>query len=485
MTFDISKFNDCKILVIGDLMIDEYVWGEVDRISPEAPVQVVAVTGEDYTLGGAGNVINNLVTLGANVWAIGVIGNDARGKLLLEKLKDLNVDANGVITELERPSTIKTRIIAAHQHVLRIDRETHKEIARQTFSKLAAAAEKIIPGAGAVLISDYGKGMITPEFLKEIIHCARKHKKPVIIDPKGFDYTMYRGASLVTPNKKEASQASGIEIEDTAALHRAGEKILENTGIERMLVTLGKDGMVLFEPDQKPFKIATRARQVFDVSGAGDTVVALLGLALAAGSTYKEAVALANTAAGLVVGKVGTATVSQKELKAALQPSFDPAVLKQIPLADLNSLAADLKKKGKIIVLTNGCFDLLHAGHIAFFTQAKAMGDVLIVAIDDDESVRQLKGTGRPVIRAKERIKIIGALDVVDYVVVFPTDQLKNLIKTLQPDVLTKGSNYQHETVYGHEIVEQYGGRVALIPISDDISSTDIINKIKGGKSEK
>ena len=481
MAFDISKFNDCKILVIGDLMIDEYVWGEVDRISPEAPVQVVAVTGEDYTLGGAGNVINNLVTLGANVWAIGVIGNDASGQQLLEKLKDLNVDAGGVIAEPERPSTIKTRIIAAHQHVLRIDRESRKEIARRTFSKLAGAAEKIIPGAGAVLISDYGKGLITAEFLKEIIHCARKHQKPVIVDPKGFDYTKYSGAALVTPNKKEASQASGIEIEDTNTLHMAGEKILANTRIERMLVTLGKDGMVLFEPDQKPFKIATRARQIFDVSGAGDTVVALLGLALAAGATYKEAMALANTAAGLVIGKVGTATVSQKELKAALQPSFDPAVLKQIPLAELDSLAADLKKKGKKIVLTNGCFDLLHAGHIAFFTQAKSLGDVLIVAIDDDDSVRQIKGAGRPVIHAKERVKIIGALDVVDYVVVFPTDQLKKLIETLKPDVLTKGGNYRQETVYGHEIVEQHGGRVALIPISDDISSTDIINRIKGG----
>lgn len=484
MTFDISKFNDCKILVIGDLMIDEYVWGEVDRISPEAPVQVVAVTGEDYTLGGAGNVINNLVTLDANVWAIGVIGNDTSGKLMLERLKDLNVDTSGVIAEPQRPSTIKTRVIAAHQHVLRIDRETRKEIARQTFSKLAVAAEKLIPDAGAVLISDYGKGVITTAFLKKIIDCARKHQKPVIVDPKGFDYTKYSGASLVTPNKKEASQASGIEITDTAALHKAGEKILASTGIERMLVTLGKDGMILFEPDQKPYKIDTKARQVFDVSGAGDTVVALLGLALAAGATYKEAMALANTAAGLVVGKVGTATVSQDELDAALQPSFDSAALKQIPLAGLERLAADLKKKGQKIVLTNGCFDLLHAGHIALFRQAKSLGDVLIVAIDDDDSVRQIKGAGRPVIRAKERVKIIGALDVVDYVVVFPTDQLKWLIKTLQPDVLTKGGNYQQETVYGHEIVEQQGGRVALIPISDDISSTAIINQIKAGESE-
>ncbi|HHP7234914.1 MAG TPA: PfkB family carbohydrate kinase [Desulfobacterales bacterium] len=443
MEFDLNQFSDCLIQVVGDLMIDEYVWGSVDRISPEAPVQVVTVTGEDYTLGGAGNVVNNLAALGARVAVGGVIGDDANGRLLIQMLRDLGADCRAVVTETGRPTTVKTRIIAAHQHVLRIDRETRQEIAQATISSLAETVESILEGIPILVLSDYGKGLFTAAFLNRVISAARKHDCITIVDPKGSDYRRYNDASLVT---------------------------------------LGKDGMALFERGRtEPHRITAETRQVFDVSGAGDTVVATLGLALAAGADYRQAMALANTAAGIVVGKLGTATVSREELAQRLAPSVEETFRKVTSLPELRKIVRDLKRRNQRIVLTNGCFDLIHAGHIALFSAAKNLGDVLIVAIDDDASVRRIKGAGRPVIKAKERTRIIGALDVVDYVVVFSAGELEALVEIVKPDVLAKGSNYREETVRGRELVETHGGRVALIPVNDNVSSTDIINQIKNG----
>ena len=483
MDVDLTKFNKCKLLVIGDLMIDEYLWGDVERISAEAPVQVVSVTHGEDNLGGSGNVINNLVALGAHVAAAGVVGTGADGNLVLQKFKKLGVDARGVIQDAERPTTRKTRVIAGHQHVLRIDRETKKDISPSVLKALVQQSNEIIPKVDVVLVSDYGKGVITRSLLKQLIATAKKHAKIIIVDPKGLDYTKYAGVNIITPNKKEAGLAQGIEIIDESTLLEVGKGILAKTGIDKVLITLGKDGMILIENHKPPYIIKAEARQVYDVSGAGDTVIASLGLGLASGLPLEEAIALANTAAGLVVGKVGTATITQAELQNAFTKFFDISTLKQVELDDINGLANNLKKQGKKIVLANGCFDLLHAGHIMFFSAAKQRGDVLVVALDDDDSVIKLKGPGRPVIRAKERLKIISALDVVDYVVIFSTGELKDLIETLRPDVLAKGSNYKTEEVYGHEIVEGLGGRVVLIPVSEDISSTRIINDIKGSQA--
>lgn len=318
MPIDISKFNKCRILVIGDLMIDEYVWGTVDRISPEAPVQIVSVDKESYTLGGAGNVVNNLAALGAEVSVAGVIGTAADGDRLLERFKSLNTDAGGVIREPERPTTRKTRIIAANQHVLRIDRETKRDISDSTFITLNNFVAQKIPETDAVLISDYGKGLITIPFIRQILDIAKKYGKVTIADPKGLDFTKYKGVSLLTPNQKEAGLAAGIEINNNQDLISAGHKLLKTTGIENLLITCGKDGMVLFERGNHPFTIKAEARQVFDVSGAGDTVLSAFGLAAASGLCFKDAAALANTAAGIVVAKLGTATVSQDELSSAL-----------------------------------------------------------------------------------------------------------------------------------------------------------------------
>lgn len=324
MNIDVSKFKDCKVLVIGDLMIDEYLWGDVDRISPEAPVQIVAVKKEESTLGGSGNVVNNLAALGAKVFAAGVTGTGRSGNMLLKRLGYLGVDAGGVVQERGRPTTRKTRIIAAHQHVLRIDRETRKEISGETLDKITHFVEKVIPETDVVIVSDYGKGLITKTLMARIVKAAKKYRKIIIADPKGLDYSKYTGVTLITPNRKEAALAAGVEITNDLTLMEAGVKIIDSAGIERLLVTCGKDGMVLFERDKKPHKIRAEARQVFDVSGAGDTVIAVLGLCLASGASFKDAASVANTAAGIVVGKVGTATVSEKELTAALTPRSAP-----------------------------------------------------------------------------------------------------------------------------------------------------------------
>ena len=478
---DILKFDRCKILVVGDLMVDEYLWGEVERISPEAPVQVVSIKNEDYSLGGSGNVVNNIVALGAKVSAVGVIGTGRDGQFLLNKLNELGVDIAGIFQDSDRPTTRKTRIIASSQHVLRIDRETKESISEPTFEAIAKFIEDKIPDVDVVLISDYGKGLITEALLARLIAAAQKHKKITIADPKGLDFSKYSGVSLITPNKKEAALASGIEVVDEETLLEAGNKILQRVGIDKLLITCGKDGMVLFDRNKAPYKIRAETRQVYDVSGAGDTVLAVFGLAVASGVSFEDGAVLANTAAGIVVGKVGTATVSRQELASALK--HDDISLKHKDLSELPFLIQDLKKKGKRLVMTNGCFDLLHAGHIMLFSASKQLGDVLIVAIDDDDSVKDLKGPGRPVISARERVRILSALDTVDYVVVFSSQELSKLIEIIRPDVLTKGSNYTSEEVFGRELVEQLGGRVVLIPVTEEISSTRIINNIRNSET--
>ena len=480
MDFDISKFEKCNLLVVGDLMVDEYLWGDVDRISPEAPVQVVSVKEENYTLGGSGNVANNLIALGAKVSMAGVIGSDRYGHLLLTKLNELGVNTEGVVMEPERPTTRKTRIISGNQQVLRIDRETKKDISQQTLDVILNYIERVMPDVDLVLISDYSKGLITAALLSSLISIIKKYNPPrrIIVDPKGRDFSKYSGVSLLTPNKKEVALASGIEIVDESTLIKAGKRIFENVKIEKLLITCGKDGMVLFE-DEKPYYITAQSKQVFDVSGAGDTVIAVLGLAIASGASFVKAASIANTAAGIVVGKVGTSTVSKNELLSALTTNCDYASKKQISFSELPAVVLKLKAGNKKIVLTNGCFDLLHAGHVTLLSASKKLGDVLIVAIDDDESVSSLKGPGRPIISEKERISILSALDSVDYIVVFSSKQLNKIIEIIRPNILTKGSNYIFEDVIGREVVERCGGRVVLIPITKNVSSTSIINNIR------
>jgi D-beta-D-heptose 7-phosphate kinase/D-beta-D-heptose 1-phosphate adenosyltransferase len=483
MNVDLSRFDRCHILVIGDLMIDEYLWGEVDRISPEAPVQVVSVLRDSATLGGAGNVVNNLVALGASVAVAAVVGTGGNADLLMKMLGALHVDTAGVMQDPARSTTRKTRVIGGHQHVLRIDRETNQKISGAEGKRLIEFVRDRIRRFDVILISDYGKGLLSETVLRQVIRMARENKRPTIIDPKGLDFKKYGEATAITPNQREASLAAGIEIADDASLMMAGQKLLYEVHVQHVLVTCGKQGMVLFEEGKRPHRIAAEVRQVFDVSGAGDTVLAVLGLGIASGLSFRRAAALANLAAGIVVGKVGTATVSREELERALEASAGAWSVKQNTLSDLRAIAERLRAEGKTIVMTNGCFDLLHVGHVQFLSASKRMGDVLIVAIDDDSSVRALKGKGRPVIAQQERVRIISALDCVDYVTLFCTKDLEGLIEAIRPNILTKGSNYTTETVIGRKMVEKFGGRVALMPITESVSSTKIIDQIKGNRS--
>jgi D-beta-D-heptose 7-phosphate kinase/D-beta-D-heptose 1-phosphate adenosyltransferase len=479
METDLSRFAKFRILVIGDLMMDEYVWGEVDRISPEAPVQVVSVLRDTKTLGGAGNVVNNLVSLGAGVAVAGVIGTGYNGARMLKMFKDLKVDTAGLLQDPARPTTKKTRIIAGHQHVLRIDYETKTEISDGHAKKVIQLLGDRIERFDAILLSDYGKGLLCRALLRQVIEIAQEVKKPVIVDPKGLDFRKYAGATLITPNRKEASLALGVQIVDENSLRAAGEGLLRETGVERILITCGKDGMALFEKGKEPVRIPARVRQVFDVSGAGDTVLAVVGLGLASGMSFLDAATMANTAAGIVVGKVGTAAVSREELRRAIDPSQEAWGAKHRSTSDLIALSARLRTEGQTIVMTNGCFDLLHVGHIKLLSDAKKMGDALIVAIDDDDSVQMLKGPGRPIIGAQERVRIISALDCVDFVTLFSTNELEGLVEAIRPHILVKGSNYTTEAVIGRDIVKSFGGHVALIPITEPVSSSQIIERIK------
>ncbi|MBW2264766.1 MAG: D-glycero-beta-D-manno-heptose-7-phosphate kinase [Deltaproteobacteria bacterium] len=482
MDVDLSKFDECRVLVIGDLMIDEYVWGKVERISPEAPVQVVSVQKDSTTLGGAGNVVNNLVVLGAQVAVAGIIGAGTNADKLITMFHELKVDTTGLIKDPARSTTRKTRIIGGHQHVLRIDRETKNRISKSQQERLGEYLKESVEDFDLILISDYGKGLLTNSLLRQIISVAKQNIKPVIVDPKGLDFGKYAGATAITPNKKETSLAAGIEIMDDETLVAAGRRLLETSSVEKLLMTCGKDDMILFEQGQEPYRISAEARQVFDVSGAGDTVLAVLGLSVASGSTFRQGATLANIAGRIVVGKVGTATVTKQELQRANEPSFRALAAKQLTVSELVHIADRLRAEGKAIVLTNGCFDLLHVGHIKLLAASRKMGDVLIVAIDDDESVRTLKGKGRPIITAQERVRVISALDTVDYVTLFSTNELSNLIEAIRPDILTKGSNYTNEAVLGREVVERWGGRIVLVPMTEAISSTRVINQIKQGK---
>ncbi len=463
MKVDLSGFKSAKILVIGDLMLDEYLFGEVDRISPEAPVPVVDLKSDDMTLGGAGNVVNNISALGAEVIVAGTVGTGTAGSLLIKKLEELGADIEGVIKDPARPTTKKTRIIASGQHVLRLDREAKIEISGDSLGRIMAVIEKKMTQAGAVILSDYGKGAITRESARMITSLANKLEKPVIADPKGLDFTKYDGATMITPNRKEASLAAGIEITDEKTLDAAAGKLLDTAKVEKLVITLGKDGMAVMERNASPFRIETEARQVFDVSGAGDTVAAVLGIAMAAGFGVQDAAAVANKAAGIVVGKLGTATVSIDELQKGLDPAGSTSLSNLKTHDEIAAITKDLKRRSKKIVMTLGNFELFNPGHILLFSESAKMGDVFVAAIIDNKSA-QSKG-----LSIEQQVQILSSLDSIDYVTVFPEEDSNRLVEEIMPDVLTMESNPDAANTSARQIVEKNGGRVNLIQTPDGI----------------
>ena len=454
------------ILVIGDFMIDHYLWGKSDRISPEAPVPVVEVIKEEDRLGGAGNVVNNLLSLGSEVIVSTILGdeNERMFKLLNEK----NIDTSGVFVDENRKTIIKSRVIASNHQVIRYDKETKENISKEYEQKILNFVKSKIDEVDLILLSDYEKGVLTPNLTQSLIDLANTKNKKLIIDPKNNFYK-YQNAYMIKPNKKELSVATKIEINTKEDLLKAGWALKEELNLEYLLVTLSEEGMALF--GEEFIQIPTLAKEVYDVTGAGDTVLASLGYYLAKNDDLIEAMHFANAAAAVVVGKVGSATVTIDEIL-HYEKNIDNSVEhKIIPFNEVEKLNITNKK----VVFTNGCFDILHLGHVKYLQKARALGDVLIVGVNSNESVTRLKGSSRPVNDEFDRAYLLASLEVVDYVVIFKEDTPYELIKKIKPDILVKGADYKDKEVVGSDIAKE----VKLIDFVDGKSTTSIIERMK------
>jgi len=464
-----------NILVIGDLMIDHYLWGKCERISPEAPVQVVAIEKETSVLGGAGNVINNLKVLGANVDVLSVIGNDINAQELKEMLSKIDVNVDYLIVEEGRNTSKKSRIIASQQQVVRYDKESTDDILQSSQDKIVENFKRNIDSYELVVLSDYGKGLFTNSLTQTLIEIANKHGKRVLVDPKGVDYSKYSGAYLLTPNKKEAIDASKIAINDKESLIKAIRKLKSKYSLDIGLITLSEDGIAIY--DNKLTIYPTVAREVYDVTGAGDTVISSLAFALSCGDTINKAINFANLSAGVVVGKIGSATATLNEIieyESSLNKSTSDSHIKT--LEEIEFLSKELKKRGKKIVFTNGCFDILHIGHVKYLEEAKSYGDVLILGLNSDESVRRLKGKTRPINSEDDRAYILASLEAVDYVVKFYDDTPYELIKAVKPHILVKGGDYEGKEVVGQDIADE----LRLVNFVEGKSTTKTIERING-----
>jgi D-beta-D-heptose 7-phosphate kinase / D-beta-D-heptose 1-phosphate adenosyltransferase len=468
------KGKSPKILVIGDLIVDHYLWGSCERISPEAPVQVINVDNESILLGGAGNVINNLKALGAKVDIISVIGSCNISNELKDLVNDIDVETKYMFIEGNRITSKKSRIIASQQQVIRFDREGTDEISRKSQKEILSTFKRIIKNYDSVLLSDYGKGVLTKKLTKSLISVSNKLGKRVLIDPKGIDYSKYKGAYLLTPNIKEASEATKIAIKDDATLTEAIIQLKVECDLDVSIITLSDKGVAVYDDE---FRIhPTSTREVFDVTGAGDTVLASIGFALACDFSIDKAIEFSNFAAGVVVGKIGSSTATINEVieyESSLKKSTSDKHIKNID--EIRILSKELKARGKKIVFTNGCFDLVHAGHIKYLETSKSHGDILIVGLNSNRSVSSLKGPKRPFNTEKDRAYIIAALESVDYVVIFDEDNPYNLIKKIKPHVLTKGADYEGKKVIGQELVEEF----KLIDLVNGKGTSKLVKKIQ------
>lgn len=478
----LERIASLNIICVGDVMLDRYIYGAVDRISPEAPIPVFTAAREERMLGGAGNVVRNLLALGAEVAFASVIGDDTTGKHLTALVGQEQRLIPTLLTERGRISTKKTRYIAASQQILRSDYETRDVVKAETISKISELLLPEIATHHAIILSDYGKGLLTPALCRSVIDAARAKDIPVFVDPKQRDVSIYAGATVLSPNLKELAMAAGVEhFENEDAIVRAAQALCIQHQFRYVLVTRGEHGMSLIDAAGLLTHLPATAQQVFDVSGAGDTVIATLACAHAAGAAMADAALLANLAGGIVVGRLGTAVVYRSDLTAALYMHRARALQEKIlPVETLADVIANWRREGLTVGFTNGCFDIMHAGHISLLTDAKSHCDKLIVALNTDASVRALKGPTRPVNAEMDRAHVVAAMAAVDAVVLFNEDTPLALLKTLRPDVLMKGADYTREQVVGHELVESYGGRVELIPLKDGYSTTNIIKKAAG-----
>lgn len=466
------QFNNAKVLVLGDVMLDRYWFGSTDRISPEAPVPVVKVQEHEDRAGGAANVAMNIASLNVPVTLHGLVGKDEAGKAL-DNLLTLHHIQNQCVAVSSHPTITKLRILSRHQQLLRLDFEEnfHYIDCQELFAKLEAE----ITAYGALVLSDYGKG--TLDGVQTMIQIARKAKVPVLIDPKGTDFERYRGATLLTPNVSEFEAVAG-NCKDDDELVAKGLKMIADFELSALLITRSEKGMTLLRPNQAPFHLPTQAKEVYDVTGAGDTVISVLATAIADGRPLEEACYLANAAAGIVVGKLGTSTVSQSELEQAIHQRTETG-FGIVSESELKSIVQQSKARGERIVMTNGCFDILHPGHVSYLENARKLGDRLIVAVNTDESVKRLKGDSRPINDLTARMAVLAGLASVDWVVSFSEDTPQRLIGEILPDLLVKGGDYRPQDIAGSEEVWANGGEVRVLNFENGCSTTNVIKKIQ------
>ncbi|WLS79544.1 bifunctional D-glycero-beta-D-manno-heptose-7-phosphate kinase/D-glycero-beta-D-manno-heptose 1-phosphate adenylyltransferase HldE [Erwinia pyri] len=475
MKITLPDFNRAGVLVVGDVMLDRYWYGPTSRISPEAPVPVVKVDNVEERPGGAANVAMNIASLGAGSRLVGLTGKDDAARALDATLSGVNVQCDFVAVATH-PTITKLRILSRNQQLIRLDFEEGFEGVDP--EPLHERIREALPTSGALVLSDYAKGALAT--VERIIQIAREAKVPVLVDPKGTDFERYRGATILTPNLSEFEAVVG-KCRDEAEIVERGMALMTQYDLSALLVTRSENGMTLLQPGKKPFHLPTQAQEVYDVTGAGDTVIGVLAAALAAGNTLEESCFLANAAAGVVVGKLGTSTVSPVELENAIRarPESGFGVMDEAQLKEAVALA---RRRGEKVVMTNGCFDILHAGHVSYLANARKLGDRLIVAVNSDASTKRLKGESRPINPLVNRMIVLGALEAVDWVVPFEEDTPQRVIADILPDLLVKGGDYKPEEIAGSEEVWANGGEVRVLNFEDGISTSNIIKAIKSKK---
>lgn len=481
----ITRFSGVTVLVVGDLILDRFVNGVIERISPEAPIPVLHGRGETMALGGAGNVVSNIVSLGGKAICISAVGDDAAGANIVRMLGDCGIHGDGVARTAGRMTSSKTRFSALNQQVLRFDEEEVRALQGAERAALLERFRTALASADIVILSDYGKGVLLDGVAAELISICRQAGKPVLADPKGRDYARYAGATAVTPNRKELGEAVGRAVFTDAEVEAAARELIGLHGLDFVVATRSEKGMSVIDATGA-HHISTQAREVFDVSGAGDTVIASFALSLASGCDRAAAAAIANAAAGVVVGKRGTASLSADELSGALLRS-QGAVAHKDAILDADAaqrMVTAWRREGLSVGFTNGCFDILHAGHVSLLHAARAQCDRLVLGLNSDASVRRLKGEGRPVNDQHDRACVLAALASIDAVVVFEEDTPLRLIEALKPDILVKGADYTVDQVVGGDVVQAYGGRVVLVDLVAGKSTTGTIGKLRAGSGK-
>jgi D-beta-D-heptose 7-phosphate kinase / D-beta-D-heptose 1-phosphate adenosyltransferase len=473
-------------LLVGDFMIDRYLYGDAERISPEAPVPVLRVVRQEDALGGAGSVAADIAALDAAPYCVGVIGDDADGALLADLLKRAGADPSGLVRVVDRPTTRKTRLIGLAQHrhrqqLIRVDDESVAPVDGEPLNEMLSKIGSLLTTCQAVCIEDYNKGVVTPGLAHAIIERARRRGTPVLVDPAAItDYSRYAGATIITPNRTETEKVSGLKLRSIDAVRKAATAILAACHTEYVCVTLDAEGAALIGPGGSFEHISTKARDVYDVTGAGDEVLAALAVAVAAGADWPEAVAIANLAGGLEVEKFGCVPIRRDEILGEILLENHRTLGKVRTLDQLLPELQRRRQRRETVVFTNGCFDLLHRGHVSNLGFCKRQADILVVGLNSDDSVRrQAKGSDRPIMRQDDRAAVLAALADVDYVVMFDEDTPHRVIEAVRPDVLVKGSDWQGKTVVGQDVVERFGGKVVLAPLVEGLSTSAIIERIR------